>query len=45
MIWGEHGGTRNGVMAQFGFFVGTEEQYKKYQTRMTRPGPISPATP
>jgi len=40
MIWGQHEGTRNGVLSQFGFFVGTEEQYKKFQTRMTHPGPI-----
>jgi len=41
MIWGQHEGTRNGELAQFGFFVGTEEQYKKFQTRMTHPGPVA----
>lgn len=41
MIWGQHEGTRNGSLAQFGFFVGSEQQYKKYQLRITRPGPIS----
>lgn len=29
MIWGQHEGTRNGALSQFGFFVGAEEQYKK----------------
>jgi len=42
MIWGQHEGTRNGTLSQFGFFVGTEQQYKKYQMRETRPGPIPP---
>jgi len=41
MIWGQHEGIKNGVLSQFGFFVGTEEQYKKYQTRETHPGAIS----
>jgi hypothetical protein len=41
MIWGQHEGTRNGTLSQFGFFVGTEEQYKKYQLQATHPGPIS----
>ena len=40
MIWGQYEGTRNGTLSQFGFFVGTEEQYKKFQTRTTHPGPI-----
>ena len=40
MIWGQHEGTRNGAMTQFGFFVGSEEQYKKYESRTTHPGPI-----
>jgi Carboxypeptidase regulatory-like domain len=40
MIWGQHEGTRNGQVSQFGFFVGTEEQYEKFKTRMTHPGPI-----
>jgi hypothetical protein len=41
MIWGQHEGTANGILSQFGFFVGSEEQYKKYQMRETHPGPIS----
>lgn len=41
MIWGQHEGTRNGVLSQFGFFVGTEQQYKKYQALQTHPGPIT----
>jgi len=41
IIWGQHEGTRNGTLSQFGFFVGSEEQYKKYQARATHPGPIS----
>lgn len=41
MIWGQHEGTRNGALSQFGFFVGSEEQYKKYQSRATHPGRIS----
>jgi uncharacterized protein DUF6843 len=41
VIWGQHEGSRNGVMAQFGFFVGSEEQYKKYQSQAMHPGPIS----
>jgi hypothetical protein len=45
MIWGQHEGTTNGVLAQFGFFVGSEQQYKKFQIRMTHPGPISPSEP
>ncbi|HYL82813.1 MAG TPA: carboxypeptidase regulatory-like domain-containing protein [Candidatus Angelobacter sp.] len=40
MVWGRYEGTRNGVMAQFGFFVGSEQQYKKFQMRKTRPGPV-----
>ena len=40
-VWGQHEGTRNGTLSQFGFFVGSEEQYKKYQARATHPGPIS----
>lgn len=39
-VWGQYEGTRNGILSQFGFFVGTEEQYKKYQSRRTRPGYI-----
>jgi len=41
MIWGQHEGTRKGALAQFGFFVGSEEQYKKHQSRATHPGPIT----
>ena len=41
MIWGQHEGTRNGELSQFGFFVGTEEQYKKYQSQAKRPGPLA----
>lgn len=40
MIWGQYQGSRSGVMTMVGFFVGTEEQYKKYQTLSGRPGPI-----
>jgi hypothetical protein len=32
MIWGQHEGSRGGVMTLFGFFVGAEEQYKKQMT-------------
>ena len=42
MIWGEYEGSRNGVMSQFGFFVGTEDLYKKYQSQATHPGPVAP---
>jgi hypothetical protein len=38
LIWGQHEGSRNGVMSQFGFFVGSEEQFKKYQSQATHPG-------
>ena len=41
MVWGQHQGTTNGELNQFGFFIGTEEQYKKYQVRMTHPGQIN----
>lgn len=41
MIWGIHEGTKNGALSQFGFFVGSEEQYKKHQSQGTHPGPIS----
>jgi hypothetical protein len=41
MIWGQYEGTRNGTLSQFGFFVGTEDQYKKFQVQKTHPGPIS----
>lgn len=40
MIWGVYEGTRDGTLSQFGFFVGTEEQYKKFQTRINHPGPV-----
>jgi hypothetical protein len=40
MIWGQHQGSRHGTISQFGFFVGTERQYKKYQMRETHPGLI-----
>jgi hypothetical protein len=30
MIWGDYEGSRGGVMAMAGFFVGTEEQYKEH---------------
>lgn len=29
MVWGEYEGTRAGVISEFGFFVGTEDQYEK----------------
>jgi len=45
MIWGKHEGTREGVLSQFGFFVGTEEQYQKYKTRMIHPGPVPSQQP
>lgn len=32
MIWGEYEGTIDGVTAEFGFFVGTEEEYTKAKT-------------
>ena len=40
MVWGNYAGSKGGVMSLFGFFVGTKEQYKKYQSRSTRPGPV-----
>jgi Family of unknown function (DUF6843)/Carboxypeptidase regulatory-like domain len=40
MIWGQHQASRNGIMSEFGFFIGTEEQYKKFQILMTHPGPV-----
>jgi hypothetical protein len=43
MVWGQYEGSRKGVTSQFGFFVGTEEQYKKFQSQATHPGPV--ATP
>ena len=39
-IWGQYQGLRNGVITMFGFFVGTEEQYKKYMSQSGHPGPI-----
>ena len=41
MVWGQYEGTRDGALAQFGFFVGKEELYKKYRSGMIHPGPIS----
>jgi Carboxypeptidase regulatory-like domain len=29
MIWGEYEGTQQGVMSEYGFFVGTEQQYSE----------------
>src|SRR5262249_32960704 len=40
MIWGAYEGSKAGQMTLLGFFIGTEEQYKKYRARQTRPGPI-----
>jgi hypothetical protein len=40
MVWGQYEGTANGTLSQFGFFVGTEDQYKKFQMHKTRPGPV-----
>jgi hypothetical protein len=40
MIWGKHEGSKGGIMDQFGFFIGTEEQFKKYRSRITHPGSI-----
>src|ERR1035438_392458 len=40
LIWGEYQGSRGGVMSLFGFFVGTEDQYKKYQSQSGHPGRI-----
>jgi hypothetical protein len=45
MIWGQYEGAKNGITCQYGFFVGTEEQYKKFQKRKTHPGPISDQAP
>jgi hypothetical protein len=42
MIWGQHEGIKNGVKSQFGFFVGTEQEYKKYEMWQTHPGLIPP---
>jgi uncharacterized protein DUF6843 len=42
MIWGQYEGDRDGRPSQFGFFVGTEEQYEKFKIRKTHPGPIPP---
>jgi len=41
MIWGQFEGTRKGIVSQFGFFVGSEELYKKYQFQATHPGPVA----
>jgi hypothetical protein len=40
MIWGQYEGSRGGVMTLFGFFVGTEEHYRKHQSQAGHPGPI-----
>jgi hypothetical protein len=40
MIWGQYQGSRGGVMTLFGFFVGSEEQYNKYQSQSAHPGQI-----
>jgi hypothetical protein len=40
LVWGEYQGSRGGVMSLFGFFVGSEEQYKKYQSQAAHPGKI-----
>jgi Carboxypeptidase regulatory-like domain len=40
MIWGRYQGSRAGIVTLFGFFVGTEEQYRKYQSQTGHPGPI-----
>lgn len=45
MIWGSHQGTRDGLLRQFGFFVGTEQQFKKYRMQETRPGPLHELRP
>ncbi len=42
VIWGKYQGSRGGVMSVFGFFVGSEEQYRKHQSLAGHPGPISP---
>jgi hypothetical protein len=41
VIWGEYQGSRAGVISLFGFFIGSEEQYKKYRSQAGHPGPIS----
>jgi hypothetical protein len=45
MIWGQYEGFQNGVLSLFGFFVGSEKQYRKYQNRAARPGPIPTEQP
>lgn len=42
MIWGQYEGSRNGIMSQFGFFIGSEALYKKYKSQATHPGPVAP---
>jgi uncharacterized protein DUF6843/carboxypeptidase family protein len=39
MIWGNYAGSVGGLMSLYGFFVGTEEQYNKYKSQATHPGP------
>lgn len=41
MLWGQYEGSKGGVMNLFGFFIGSEEKYKKYQSKREHPGPIS----
>ena len=40
MIWGNYEGSEGGLMSLYGFFVGTEEQYNRYKSQTTHPGPI-----
>lgn len=39
-IWGQYQGSKGGVMTLFGFFIGSEEEYKKFQSQAGHPGPI-----
>ena len=41
LIWGQYDGSKGGRITLFGFFVGSEDQYKKYQSRANRPGRIT----
>lgn len=40
MVWGEYQGSKGGIMSLVGFFVGSKEQYKKYQSQAGHPGQI-----
>ena len=40
MVWGKYQGFKAGVPSLYGFFVGTEEQYKRHQSEAAHPGPI-----